>query len=232
MNTALLGGTFNPPHLAHLALGRAGLQVADRVIFIPAGHPPHRTVESGLSAFDRLLFTRIACGRADAEVVFDIFRDYRVFSSQADLEGWLSDYQDYAAGLSDLPWEVSDMEYRLALHRPGPTYTVDTVDRLREIYPGDRFFLLMGQDQAAGLDSWYDIERLSDMVTFCAVRRPGTETTPPAARVSRWLEWTESDISSTAIRSAIQTGQDLSAWLPLPLCRLLQTSFFRDRFLG
>jgi nicotinate-nucleotide adenylyltransferase len=44
----LLGGTFNPPHVAHLvcaqeALTQLGL---DRVLLVPAGVPPHKQVEA------------------------------------------------------------------------------------------------------------------------------------------------------------------------------------------
>lgn len=41
MRTGVLGGTFDPPHLAHLVLGaaaRRALQL-DRVLFVPAGEP-------------------------------------------------------------------------------------------------------------------------------------------------------------------------------------------------
>jgi nicotinate-nucleotide adenylyltransferase len=44
----LLGGTFNPPHLAHLVCAQeAHLQLGlDRVLLVPAGVPPHKAVES------------------------------------------------------------------------------------------------------------------------------------------------------------------------------------------
>jgi nicotinate-nucleotide adenylyltransferase len=40
----ILGGTFDPVHLAHLALARTALERLglSKVIWIPAGHPPHR----------------------------------------------------------------------------------------------------------------------------------------------------------------------------------------------
>ncbi|NLF00113.1 MAG: nicotinate-nucleotide adenylyltransferase [Anaerolineales bacterium] len=43
----VLGGTFDPPHYAHLALAensRVQLEL-DLVLFVPAGHPPHKLVE-------------------------------------------------------------------------------------------------------------------------------------------------------------------------------------------
>jgi len=40
----LLGGTFDPFHFGHLAAADAAIDCAslDRVVFIPAAHPPHR----------------------------------------------------------------------------------------------------------------------------------------------------------------------------------------------
>jgi nicotinate-nucleotide adenylyltransferase len=44
----LLGGTFNPPHLAHLVCAQeACAQLAlDRVVFVPVFAPPHKEVEA------------------------------------------------------------------------------------------------------------------------------------------------------------------------------------------
>ncbi len=41
MRTGVLGGTFDPPHLAHLALATAARRALhlDRVLFVPAGEP-------------------------------------------------------------------------------------------------------------------------------------------------------------------------------------------------
>ncbi len=62
MATGFMGGTFDPIHVAHLiiaeeALDRLGL---DRVVFIPAARPPHKSVR-GLSPIeDRLAMVRLA----------------------------------------------------------------------------------------------------------------------------------------------------------------------------
>ena len=41
----LFGGTFDPPHKGHIALAKAALInfSLDKIIFIPAGNPPHKT---------------------------------------------------------------------------------------------------------------------------------------------------------------------------------------------
>ena len=47
MRLGVFGGTFDPPHIGHLAIAeQARAQLAlDRVLFVPAGHPPHKTPE-------------------------------------------------------------------------------------------------------------------------------------------------------------------------------------------
>lgn len=47
LRIGILGGTFNPPHLGHIALaGEAARRLElDKVIFIPALLPPHKTLK-------------------------------------------------------------------------------------------------------------------------------------------------------------------------------------------
>ncbi len=49
MRLGILGGTFNPPHLAHLVCAQeAHAQLGlDRVVLMPAGVPPHKAVAEG-----------------------------------------------------------------------------------------------------------------------------------------------------------------------------------------
>lgn len=59
----ILGGSFNPPHLGHLMMARDALEQGglDRVFFIPAATPPHKTNHNGMiSAEHRLAMTKLA----------------------------------------------------------------------------------------------------------------------------------------------------------------------------
>jgi nicotinate-nucleotide adenylyltransferase len=73
----LLGGTFNPPHLAHLvcaqeALVQLGL---DRVLFVPVGVAPHKTIDADPGVEHRVALCeaavadddRLGVSRADAD---------------------------------------------------------------------------------------------------------------------------------------------------------------------
>ncbi len=61
MRIGILGGTFDPIHLGHLAAAEAAIDCArlDRVIFIPSGMPPHRH-EAAANADQRLEMCRLA----------------------------------------------------------------------------------------------------------------------------------------------------------------------------
>lgn len=71
MRVGILGGSFNPPHLGHLALARTVLDqgLVDRVLCIPAGIPPHKTLARGAADADRLAMTRL---QAEADPRLDV----------------------------------------------------------------------------------------------------------------------------------------------------------------
>lgn len=70
----LFGGSFNPPHLAHLAVAEAARDQLglDRVVWIPAATPPHKQREDMPAAEHRLAMTRLAVAGNDAFTVSDI----------------------------------------------------------------------------------------------------------------------------------------------------------------
>ena len=63
MKIGVYGGTFNPPHLGHLAAARAAMAALglDRLVFVPAGVPPHKELAPGSPGLEqRLEMTGIA----------------------------------------------------------------------------------------------------------------------------------------------------------------------------
>lgn len=65
--TALLGGTFNPPHNGHVALARAAEeQFGDEVVILVAARPGHKDVE--LDAETRLELVRAAFPNHEVEL--------------------------------------------------------------------------------------------------------------------------------------------------------------------
>ena len=62
MRVGVLGGTFDPIHNGHLVAAeevRAQLRL-DRVVFVPAGLPPHKLTEHVSSVDHRLVMVKLA----------------------------------------------------------------------------------------------------------------------------------------------------------------------------
>lgn len=62
MRIAILGGTFDPPHLGHLILADTVITNCDydKVIFIPAKIPPHKNISGEASNKDRLNMLKLS----------------------------------------------------------------------------------------------------------------------------------------------------------------------------
>ena len=73
VRTGILGGTFDPIHIAHLHAGETALFAADldRVLFMPAGDPWQKGARELTPAAERLEMTRLAVEEADGFEVDD-----------------------------------------------------------------------------------------------------------------------------------------------------------------
>lgn len=100
------------------------------------------------------------------------------------------------------------------LRRAGPSYTLDSVEAHLREHPGDQLWLIVGQDQLAGLPSWRGWERLIECVGLAVAARAQDEVRAPAALLERphrlvrldmpALEW-----SSTEVRRQAAKGEDV-----------------------
>jgi nicotinate-nucleotide adenylyltransferase len=106
---------------------------------------------------------------------------------------------------------------RCELERPGSSYTLDTVRELQAAQPDAAWFLLIGQDQFAGLHTWFGFEELLQRVTLAVAQRP--DAAPGAdARVlgapRLTLALPPTAISATGIRHRVAAGLDIGALVP------------------
>ncbi|MET0210490.1 MAG: nicotinate (nicotinamide) nucleotide adenylyltransferase [Burkholderiaceae bacterium] len=108
------------------------------------------------------------------------------------------------------------------LHRPGASYTIDTVDELLAEAPGATLFLLIGEDQLQRLPTWHRWASLVTRVTLAVAHR-GPLREPPAdllaalQRASRAivrLPMPPMDVSSTVIRARLAAGDSARALVP------------------
>lgn len=110
--------------------------------------------------------------------------------------------------------EVSDIE----LKREGKSYTVDTLRLLREQYPDDRLYFLMGTDMFLTFQNWYQPQEIVQMCTLCAFGRTEADSEELFAQQRRYLaERFGADcititlpkiveVSSTQLRAVLEAG--------------------------
>jgi nicotinate-nucleotide adenylyltransferase len=62
LRVGILGGAFNPPHLGHLVCAQEALVALelDRVVFVPVGEAPHRTLDDDPGPEARLEMVELA----------------------------------------------------------------------------------------------------------------------------------------------------------------------------
>ena len=112
------------------------------------------------------------------------------------------------------PAEVLDLELR----RQGASYTCDTLAQLREQYPEEELFLLMGSDMFLSFETWRQPERICDLATLAVFSRREESEAAAFARQKQRLEETYGahirvlenpevvEISSTELREKLSRG--------------------------
>ncbi len=115
---------------------------------------------------------------------------------------------------------VSDMEVR----RAGPTYTVDTLEALRQnLNPSDEICFLLGMDSLLDLPRWHEPGHVLEMCTPVAFRRPGaTEQRLEAVKSEfpllgdklKLMDAPLLEISSTGIRQRVAQGRSIRYLVP------------------
>ena len=113
------------------------------------------------------------------------------------------------------PAEVLDLELR----RQGASYTCDTLAQLREQYPEEELFLLMGSDMFLSFETWRQPERICDLATLAVFSRREESEAAAFARQKKRLEETYGahirvlenpevvEISSTELREKLSRGE-------------------------
>jgi len=114
---------------------------------------------------------------------------------------------------------------RVELERPGPSYTVDTVEELRRVW-GDQvdIYFIVGADVVAELPDWHEPERLFQLCQFVAVTRPGYDSVAVEESIRTVQERFHARItllrtpgtamSSHEIRARVRSGKSLRYLVP------------------
>ncbi|MEX2238114.1 MAG: nicotinate-nucleotide adenylyltransferase [Dehalococcoidia bacterium] len=104
--------------------------------------------------------------------------------------------------------EVSTLEG----DRPGPSYTVDTLESLLASHPGARLVLILGEDALADLPNWKDAERIAELAEIAVAQRPGNDASDSGIRWTP-IDMPKMEISSSTIRERAGRGEPFEAFL-------------------
>jgi len=107
---------------------------------------------------------------------------------------------------------------RIEVDRDGPSYTIDTIRALKEDYPQGICFIV-GADRLLKLDTWREPHELLRSVPFVIAPRSGVsldvfDVSPFREAVIVPLEMEDVDLSSSALRERIYSGESIREWVP------------------
>lgn len=130
-------------------------------------------------------------------------------------------YQMVKMAISDNPYFTCS---RLEIDKPDGTYTYNTVQELKLMYPGDELYLILGGDSIIGLDDWYKADELMKSCIFLAAIR-SMDDLPSLDKKRRELAdkygadirimtFNRMDISSTEIRQKVKMGRSVRYLMP------------------
>ncbi|MFN3974726.1 MAG: nicotinate-nucleotide adenylyltransferase [Dehalococcoidia bacterium] len=117
-------------------------------------------------------------------------------------------------------FEASDIEIR----RPGPTYTLDTLQELRSAWGnGPEIYLLLGLDALRDFPRWHEPRRILEQCILVGMARPGyldfspqslEVVFPGASQRLVLLHGPHIGISGTEIRRRVAMGISIRYWVP------------------
>lgn len=193
----VVGGTFDPPHLAHVALPRAAARAvgADATLYVPAARSPQKRAGPVATDADRIAMLRLALAAEPSAAISTLEID-RAHSALTQPGG-----------------------------SPPPSYTIDTIRELRAMLGEEtQIRLFLGADQAAVFHTWKDARDLLALAEPVVALREPYESSDSLlqALAQRWIgadldAWRARIVpgalmpaSATALRAA--ASGDLSAF--------------------
>lgn len=191
--TGVLGGSFDPVHLGHVALAESALKEAglDRVIVMPARIQPFKQEKRVTEDYHREAMVRLAFEGNDKV-------------------------------------EVSQYE----LNNTGISYTIKTLTYLRDTYPKEKLFFILGTDSFLSMEEWHRGSEILKSFSVMVSSRPGYREAELESKIEEYKEKYGTDmvkliskmpsVSSTEVRERIAAGKDVSEMIPYPVERYIK----------
>lgn len=218
MTLGVLGGTFDPIHLGHVAAATAAQQALslESILLIPSRIPPHRADPVTAGVEDRFAMARLAAagqpGWSASRIELDREGPSYTYDTLLSLRQTLRGEAAMSDGRGVMGDGAAGVEWQI--------------------------FFITGADAFAEIASWSRYPAVLDLAHFVVVSRPGItldslrERVPsafsrpldsargkqPSAKTRVILvEAHTPDISSTDIRRRVRAGQTISGYVPDPV---------------
>ena len=155
---AFFGGSFDPPHLGHIAVAQAAQRALnlDQVLFAPVGLQPLKPTGSSASFEDRVAMTRLA----------------------------IADHPGFSISLLDAP---SQEDGRTGTASPNYTVDTLARLR-ESLPQNTTLFLLLGADSFRTLHHWHHAAEIPFLASLIVASRPGEDLSNLSALLPRGLE--------------------------------------------
>lgn len=227
MRIGVYGGTFDPVHIGHLAVAEAVRERAhlDRILFVPNNTQPlkHRARPAS-DTRKRVPGASSPLPAAPAE--------QESGGAARGLPGPLAPAGARlrmlrAAIAGNDAFDVSEIE----LTRPGPSYTVFTLDALRAAHPTAHLRFILGADAANTLPDWRTPARILagyHPIIMTRAGYPGPDWTalerihPDARRLADLIDVPHLAIASSALREAVAAGRSIRYLVPDAVLRIIR----------
>jgi nicotinate-nucleotide adenylyltransferase len=189
MHLGILGGTFNPPHVGHLAVAAHALSQlrCERVLLLPSHTPPHKLPQQDPGPGHRLRMCQLAvAGHAGLE------------ASALEVERGGPSYS---------------VDTLSALHAPPAS---DSPAPAGSNPPAPRLTLILGSDMARTLPSWRRASEIVELADVAVAERPGDERAEVLAVLgslgarASLLEMPPIDVSSSMVRERVARGESVA----------------------
>lgn len=113
--------------------------------------------------------------------------------------------------------KVCDIE--LSMSRP--SYTINTLDKLHELYPENNFNLIIGSDNWAVFDKWKEHERIISQFGIYIYPRENYSMPQETNNIHCIKNAPLFPISSTQIREMIRNNDDITKYIPIKVAQYI-----------
>lgn len=158
-----------------------------------------------------LIIANFAVSSTDLNQVWFIVSPQNPFKNHA---GLLNKYHRLHLIKSAIDGENNLKASSVEFDLPTPSYTVDTLSYLKDLFPEHEFSLLLGSDGFKNLDRWKNYEVIVKNHIFYVYKRPGFDIQKKHGATIHILDAPLLQISSTHIRELIRARKSIRFYVP------------------